>query len=114
MTFDIVTIGHFGNLKILTFRFFDNLTILKFDICKVMFDGSVEELKKTNITQPAIFIHSTILAKCILGTQFKCLNNFVILRNYLGGTVLLKIVQQHSACINNLCKSRFRQFCGTH
>jgi len=38
---------------------------LNFDICKIMFDGSIEELKQTNITQPAIFIHSTILAKCI-------------------------------------------------
>jgi len=39
--------------------------ILNFDICKVMFEGSLEELKTTNITQPAIFIHSVILAKCI-------------------------------------------------
>jgi [acyl-carrier-protein] S-malonyltransferase len=36
-----------------------------FDISKLMFKGSSEELKKTNVTQPAIFIHSTILAACI-------------------------------------------------
>tara|TARA_A100001011_G_scaffold397016_1_gene496700 strand:+ start:1411 stop:2289 length:879 start_codon:yes stop_codon:yes gene_type:complete len=39
--------------------------ILGFDICKIMFDGSEEELKKTNVTQPAIFIHSVILSKSI-------------------------------------------------
>jgi len=37
--------------------------ILGFDITKVMFTGSDEELKQTNVTQPAIFIHSVILAK---------------------------------------------------
>ena len=37
--------------------------ILGFDITKVMFTGTDEELKQTNVTQPAIFIHSVILAK---------------------------------------------------
>jgi [acyl-carrier-protein] S-malonyltransferase len=37
--------------------------ILGFDITKVMFTGTEEELKQTNVTQPAIFIHSVILAK---------------------------------------------------
>ena len=35
-------------------------TILGFDITDVMFNGSVDDLKKTDITQPAIFIHSYI------------------------------------------------------
>ena len=34
--------------------------ILDFDITDVMFNGTVEDLKKTDITQPAIFIHSYI------------------------------------------------------
>ena len=34
--------------------------ILDFDITDVMFNGTVEDLKKTDITQPAIFIHSCI------------------------------------------------------
>lgn len=34
--------------------------ILGFDICKIMFEGSDEELKQTRITQPAIFLHSVI------------------------------------------------------
>jgi len=36
-------------------------SILGFDITDVMFNGSQEDLKKTDITQPAIFIYSTIL-----------------------------------------------------
>ena len=39
--------------------------ILEFNICDIMFDGSEEELKQTNVTQPAIFIHSTILSSCM-------------------------------------------------
>jgi [acyl-carrier-protein] S-malonyltransferase len=37
--------------------------VLGFDITKIMFEGSDEELKQTNVTQPAIFIHSVVLAK---------------------------------------------------
>ncbi|MDG2504874.1 MAG: ACP S-malonyltransferase [Crocinitomicaceae bacterium] len=44
--------------------------ILGFDIQKVMFEGTAEELKQTKVTQPAIFLHSTILATC-LGAEFK-------------------------------------------
>jgi len=43
--------------------------ILNFDISKIMFDGSKEDLKQTNVTQPAIFIHSVILSK-LLGSSF--------------------------------------------
>jgi [acyl-carrier-protein] S-malonyltransferase len=44
--------------------------ILGFDIMKIMFDGTDEELKQTKVTQPAIFLHSTILAAC-LGDAFQ-------------------------------------------
>lgn len=37
-------------------------TILGFDITKVMFEGTAEELRQTKITQPAIFLHSVITA----------------------------------------------------
>jgi len=43
--------------------------ILGFEIHKIMFYGTEEELKQTKITQPAIFLHSTILAAC-LGDSF--------------------------------------------
>lgn len=39
--------------------------ILGFRITDVMFEGSDQELKETKVTQPAIFIHSVILSKCI-------------------------------------------------
>lgn len=44
--------------------------ILGFDIQKIMFEGTDEELKQTKVTQPAIFLHSTILAAC-LGDSFQ-------------------------------------------
>ncbi len=37
--------------------------ILKFNITDLMFDGTDEDLKQTNVTQPAIFLHSVILSK---------------------------------------------------
>ncbi|MDP5043923.1 MAG: ACP S-malonyltransferase, partial [Leeuwenhoekiella sp.] len=39
--------------------------ILGFDITKIMFEGSAEELKETKVTQPAIFIHSVALFKAL-------------------------------------------------
>ena len=44
-------------------------SILGFNIQQIMFEGTDEELKQTKVTQPAIFIHSTILAAC-LGDSF--------------------------------------------
>lgn len=44
--------------------------ILGFRITDIMFSGTEEELKQTNVTQPAIFLHSVVLAKS-LGADFK-------------------------------------------
>ncbi len=44
--------------------------ILGFSITDIMFEGSDEDLKQTKVTQPAIFLHSVILAKT-LGDNFK-------------------------------------------
>ena len=44
--------------------------ILGFKITEIMFNGTDEQLKETKVTQPAIFLHSTILAK-VLGDDFK-------------------------------------------
>ena len=44
--------------------------ILGFDIQSIMFEGTDEALKQTNVTQPAIFLHSTILSAC-LGERFQ-------------------------------------------
>jgi [acyl-carrier-protein] S-malonyltransferase len=44
--------------------------ILGFRITDVMFEGTEEDLKQTNVTQPAIFLHSVIMAK-VMGDDFK-------------------------------------------
>jgi len=44
--------------------------ILGFRITDIMFSGTDEELKQTKVTQPAIFLHSVILAK-VMGEDFK-------------------------------------------
>ena len=44
--------------------------ILGFEITKIMFEGTADELKQTKVTQPAIFLHSVILSK-VLGEQFQ-------------------------------------------
>ena len=40
--------------------------ILGFDITSIMFDGTAEDLKQTKVTQPAVFLHSVILAKTLV------------------------------------------------
>ena len=44
--------------------------ILGFRITDIMFEGTAEQLKQTNVTQPAIFLHSVILAK-VMGNSFQ-------------------------------------------
>ena len=39
--------------------------ILGFSISDIMFNGTAEDLKQTKVTQPAVFLHSVIKAKCI-------------------------------------------------
>lgn len=44
--------------------------ILGFEITKIMFEGTADELKETKVTQPAIFLHSVIMSK-VLGDAFQ-------------------------------------------
>jgi [acyl-carrier-protein] S-malonyltransferase len=44
--------------------------ILGFRITDIMFEGEAEDLKQTKVTQPAVFLHSVILAK-VMGEDFK-------------------------------------------
>ena len=44
--------------------------ILGFAISEVMFHGTEDELKQTKVTQPAVFLHSVLLAKS-LHNEFK-------------------------------------------
>ena len=39
--------------------------VLGFRITDIMFDGSADDLKQTDVTQPAIFLHSVVLAACL-------------------------------------------------
>ncbi|MAU76844.1 MAG: [acyl-carrier-protein] S-malonyltransferase [Crocinitomicaceae bacterium] len=49
-------------------RFESANEILGFKISEIMFHGTIEELKQTKVTQPAIFLHSVILAE-VLGNM---------------------------------------------
>ena len=40
-------------------------SVLGFRITDIMFEGTQDDLKQTKVTQPAIFLHSVILAKCL-------------------------------------------------
>ncbi len=51
-------------------RFEQANEILGFRITDIMFNGTDEELKQTKVTQPAIFLHSVILAE-VMGENFK-------------------------------------------
>ena len=39
--------------------------ILKFKISDIMFDGTDEDLRQTKVTQPAVFLHSVVLAELL-------------------------------------------------
>ena len=60
----------YQNYPILNELFKSAEEILGFDISKVMFDGSKDELMQTKVTQPAIFIHSMAILK-VMGESFK-------------------------------------------
>ena len=59
----------FDNSKLAKDMFHQANDILKFNITDIMFGDDSEALKETSITQPAVFLHSVILAK-LLGNQF--------------------------------------------
>ena len=44
--------------------------ILGFDITKILFEGSKEDLEQTRVAQPAIYIHSVIMSK-VMGDKFQ-------------------------------------------
>ena len=50
-------------------RFENANEILGFNISEIMFNGSLDELKETKVTQPAIFLHSVILAEVLGDTN---------------------------------------------
>ncbi|WP_266368812.1 ACP S-malonyltransferase [Tellurirhabdus rosea] len=90
--------------------------ILGFDITKIMFEGTDEELKQTNVTQPAIFIHS--VARALTLPDFQAdgfavamvaghsLGEFsaLVAAGALSFTAGLKLVAQRAAAMQKACE----------
>jgi len=85
--------------------------ILGFKITDVMFEGSAEDLKETKVTQPAVFLHSVILAKT-LGDSFKpdmvaghSLGEFsaLVANGVLSFEDGLKLVSQRALAMQKAC-----------
>jgi [acyl-carrier-protein] S-malonyltransferase len=88
--------------------------ILGFRISDTMFSGTEEELKQTKITQPAIFLHSVILAST-LGESFKpdmvaghSLGEFsaLVANKTLGFENGLKLVYQRAMAMQKACEKQ--------
>jgi len=86
--------------------------ILGFSITDVMFNGTAEDLKQTKVTQPAIFLHSVILAKT-LGDGFKpdmvaghSLGEFsaLVTNGALNFESALKLVSQRALAMQKACE----------
>jgi len=86
--------------------------ILGFSITDAMFEGSTDDLKETKVTQPAIFLHSVILAKT-LGKGFKpdmvaghSLGEFsaLVANNTLTFEDGLKLVSQRALAMQKACE----------
>ena len=85
--------------------------ILGFEITSIMFSGSAEDLKQTKVTQPAIFLHSVILAKT-LGNSFNpdmvaghSLGEFsaLVVNNTLSFEDGLKLVSARAQAMQKAC-----------
>lgn len=86
--------------------------ILGFNITDIMFEGSADDLKETKVTQPAIFLHSVILAKT-LGDSFKpdmvaghSLGEFsaLVANGTLNFEDGLKLVSQRAMAMQKACE----------
>ncbi|MEC9209411.1 MAG: ACP S-malonyltransferase [Bacteroidota bacterium] len=86
--------------------------ILEFSITEIMFGKDAEALKQTKATQPAIFLHSVILAK-VLGEAFKpemiaghSLGEFsaLVSAGYLSFTDGLKLVSKRARAMQKACE----------
>lgn len=88
--------------------------ILGFRITDLMFEGTEEDLKQTKVTQPAIFLHSVILAKS-LGDDFKpdmvaghSLGEFsaLVAAGALSFEEGLKLVSKRAHAMQKACEAR--------
>jgi [acyl-carrier-protein] S-malonyltransferase len=85
--------------------------ILGFRITDIMFEGTAEELKETKVTQPAVFLHSVILAKTL--EDFKpemvaghSLGEFsaLVANGTLAFEDALKLVSQRAMAMQKACE----------
>jgi [acyl-carrier-protein] S-malonyltransferase len=92
--------------------FEDANDILGFSITDTMFEGSADDLKQTKVTQPAIFLHSVILAKT-LGDSFKpdmvaghSLGEFsaLVANGALSFEDALRLVSQRAQAMQKACE----------
>jgi [acyl-carrier-protein] S-malonyltransferase len=91
---------------------FDNADrILGFDISRIMFSGSGDELKQTNVTQPAIFIHSVAIAlsqetqspDMVAGHSLGEFSSLVVNKT-LAFEDALKLVSKRAQAMQNACE----------
>lgn len=104
----------FDRFKLAKELFFNANEILGFNLSQILFHGSKEELKETQITQPAIYIHSVIISR-VMGEKFQ--PNFVA-GHSLGelsaltaiGTLSfedgLKLVSKRATVMQKACEDR--------
>ena len=87
--------------------------ILGFEITKIMFEGTPEELKQTKVTQPAVFLHSVISAIC-MGEAFEpdmvgghSLGEFsaLVAAGALSFEDGLKLVSQRAQAMQKACEA---------
>lgn len=89
-------------------------TILGFSLSKEMFEGSDESLRQTKVTQPAIFLHSVIMAK-VMGDTFQAdmvaghsLGEFsaLVANNTLSFRDGLQLVSQRAMAMQKACEAQ--------
>jgi len=102
----------FDNSKLAKDMFYQANDILKFNITDIMFGDDSEALKETRITQPAIFLHSVILAK-LIGNQFNpdfvaghSLGEFsaLVAARYINFEDGLRLVQKRANAMQKACE----------
>ena len=102
----------FDNSKLAKDMFHQANDILKFNITDIMFGDDSEALKETRITQPAIFLHSVILAK-LMDNQFNpdfvaghSLGEFsaLVAARYINFEDGLMLVQKRANAMQKACE----------
>ena len=86
--------------------------ILGFNITEIMFEGTADELKQTKVTQPAVFLHSVILAKVLGITPYAVaghsLDEFsaLVVAGALSFEDGLRLVSKRAMAMQACCESQ--------